>query len=98
MTDRVFTSRTFVRVDTDPAQWLVVEAGRTLGTAQTYTTFDTFEAAQAAGYDGENVTVEVPLEDRLALLEVEMRAMKGRAAAAEVTGDARKIRDAVVGD
>lgn len=42
---------------------------------------------------------EAPLsvEDRLAVLEAEVRGMKERATQAQVTGDAKKVRDAVVG-
>lgn len=52
MTERIFTTRTWVRVDIDEPAWLVVEAGRTLATIQPYTTFATYEQAVAAGYEG----------------------------------------------
>lgn len=48
--------------------------------------------------EAEPVTDEpLSVEDRLAELEREVRGMKDRAAAAQVAGDAKKVRDAVVG-
>ena len=50
MSDYTFPDRTYVRIDTDEPGWLVVEPGQHLATIQPFTTFDTLEDAEAAGY------------------------------------------------
>ena len=53
MTDITFYRRKYVRIDTDPVAWLVVEPGQTLATVQPYSTFADYADAVAAGYDGD---------------------------------------------
>jgi len=70
MTDRIFPTRTFVRIDLDTPAWLIVEAGDTLGTIQPYSTFATYDEAVAAGYEGDNPPPPVPDDQRrIAALE-----------------------------
>ena len=69
MTERIFPTRTYVRVDLDSPAWVVVEAGRTLATIQPYTTFATYAEAVAAGFEGEEPEPVDQTADRLAAVE-----------------------------
>lgn len=53
MSDLIFDNTTYVRVLTDPPEWLVVLAGQTFSTMQDYETHGTHAEAVAAGYEGE---------------------------------------------
>lgn len=45
-----FTSDAWVRVDTDPPQWIVVFEGQVMSTIQPFTVFDSEEEAVEGGF------------------------------------------------
>jgi hypothetical protein len=54
MTEQTFDSNCYIRVDTNPAQWMSITINQTLATRQPYTVFDTLEEAVEAGYEPES--------------------------------------------
>jgi hypothetical protein len=50
VSDYTFPDRTYVRLDLDEPQWIVVDPGQHLATIRPFTTFATLEDAEAAGY------------------------------------------------